>query len=56
MIGTQARLFLKLIKPEESEINKNDESTTPTKISRAKKERKRKTKRSATKSKNRRSM
>ena len=39
MIGTQARLFSKLIKPEESEINKNEESTALTKIYRAKKKR-----------------
>ena len=37
MIGTQARIFSKLIKPEESEINKNEESIAPTKIYRAKK-------------------
>ena len=37
MIRTQARLFLKLIKPEESEINKNEESIAPTKIYRPKK-------------------
>ena len=40
MIGTQARLFSKLIKPEESGINKNEESTAPTKIYRAKKNKK----------------
>ena len=42
MIGTQARLFSKLIKPEESGINKNEESTAPIKIYRAKKNKKRK--------------
>ena len=40
MIGTQARLFSKLIKPEESEINKNEKRTVPTKIYRAKKKQK----------------
>ena len=37
MIGTQARIFSKLIKPEESEINKNEESIASTKIYKAKK-------------------
>ena len=37
MIGTQARPFSKLIKSDESEINKNEESTAPTKIYRPKK-------------------
>ena len=40
MIKTQARLFLKLIKLEESEINKNEESIAPTKIYRPKKKKK----------------
>ena len=56
MIGTQARIFSKLIKPEESEINKNEESIASTKIYKAKKKKmktKMKTKRSATESKNR---
>ena len=56
MIRTQARLFLKLIKPEESEINKNEESIAPTKIYRPKKKKKMKTKtkRLVTESKNQR--
>ena len=57
MIGTQARIFSKLIKPEESEINKNEESIASTKIYKAKKKKmktKTKTKRSATELKNRR--